>query len=112
MSTSLRCLFALIVVFVSAAPSEAEVVKFAGKVVDDKGKPVKDATVGLLWVVADKKFVPQQSVAVDKTAAFEAEFEVDGEKPVALMAFDKAQKRGGFLVITPPDFRDPHKIVI
>jgi thiol-disulfide isomerase/thioredoxin len=112
MVPSIRALLASLLVLASAAIAAGEVVKFAGKVVDDKGKPVKDATVGTLWVAADKKLVPQESVSVGKNGTFEAEFDVNGEKPVALMAFDKAQKRGGFVVVTPPNFREPQKITI
>lgn len=112
MFPSVRALLASLIVVALAADAAGEVVKFTGKVVDDKGKPVKDATVGTLWVAADKKLVPQQSVSVGKNGTFEAEFDVDGEKPVALLAFDKIQKRGGFVVVTPPDFREAQKITI
>jgi thiol-disulfide isomerase/thioredoxin len=65
-----------------------------------------------MWVGEGRKFAAQQSVVVTKTGSFEADFETDGEKPVALMAFDKAQKRGGFVVLTPANFGDPIKIEI
>lgn len=112
MSISLRGLVGSLFSIALVAAAAGEVVKFSGKVVDDKGKPVKDATVGVLWSGADKKLTPQQSAVVSKSGTFEAEFEVDGEKPVALMAFDKAQKRGGFVIVTPPAFRDSQKIEI
>lgn len=112
MLLSLRSLFGSLFALILVSTAAAEVVKFSGSVVDDKGKPVKDATVGILWVGAEKRLAPQQSVVVSKTGKFDADFDVDGEKPVALMALDKAQKRGGFVVVTPPDFREPVKIEI
>lgn len=112
MRSSCRGVVAALLAFAFVGVGSAEVVKFAGKVVDDKGKAVKEATVGVLWVAQDKKFSSQQSVAVEKNGTFSAEFDVDGEKPVALLAFDKVQKRGGFVVVRPTDFRDEHKIEI
>ncbi len=95
-----------------AYPAFAEVVKFSGKVVDDKGKAVKDAQVGILWTSDGKKFEAEQTIAAGKDGSFAGELDVAADKPVVLMAFDKTQKRGGFEVLTPADFDSGRKIEI
>ena len=84
-----------------AFPAFAEFVKFHGKVVDDKGKPVKDAQVGILWAFDGKKYASNQTLAVGKDGSFAGELDVVAEKPVALLAFDKVQKRGGVMLVAP-----------
>lgn len=95
-----------------AYPAFAEFVKFSGKVVDDKGKAVKDAQVGILWTFDGKKFEADQTIEVGKDGSFAGELDVAADKPVVLMAFDKTQKRGGFEVLAPADFDSGRKIEI
>lgn len=95
-----------------ACPAYAEFVKFSGKVVDDKGKVVKDAQVGILWSSDGKKFEAEQTIEVGKDGAFAGELDIAADKPVVMMAFDKTQKRGGFQVLAPADFDSGRKIEI
>lgn len=112
MTTRIRSALAAAAVTLLAFPAIAEMVKFSGKVVDDKGKVVKDAQVGIIWNFDGKKFVAEQTLTVAKDGTFEDELDIAADKPVVLMAFDKTQKRGGFEILTPAEFDRNLKIEI
>lgn len=91
--------FALLALLVGAAAiSRAENTPFGGQVVDERGKPVKDAEVGVNWTTTGKDWACDSTFKTDKDGRFSGEIDIDPKKPVGVMAFDKPKRRGGVVV--------------
>ena len=92
-------------------PDRGKAVAVAGRVVDDKGKPIKDAEVGIDWSGDDKQVKADAPLTTDKNGKFVGDFLIDPKQPAVFMAMDKLHKLGGWTV-TADDKLDRLEIVL
>jgi hypothetical protein len=97
----------------AVATASAESVRVSGIVVDDRGKPVKDADVGIDWAGQDKSFEAGKSFPTDKAGKFAGFIEVKDKKtPLAFVAFDKGRRNAGFKVVAGDELGEEIRVEI
>ncbi len=101
-----RSLFALAAAVVLLSPASAEDRRFSGRVVDARGKPVRNATVAAFWTMEKTRLEAKFALTTDREGRFDGTLPVPDERPVVLMALDKPQQRGGLVIVEPAKSTD------
>lgn len=80
-------------------PSGPKSTRISGRVVDSKGKPVKDAEVGIDWRGDEKRVAVDAPLKTDAKGNFSGDFLLDPKQPPVIMAMDRARKQGGWAIV-------------
>jgi hypothetical protein len=107
-----RTVLMLILLPTLAMTARAAEKSVSGRVLDAKGKPVKDAVVAATWTREQPRWEAKGGLVTNQDGEFSGKLHVPDGRPLALLALDKAQQRGGLVLLEFADLERPVAIKI